>query len=352
MTFSDELDEFFSDEKKMLVSDPLRFKRQLGIGQKAYGSLRKRENLRTFVEALSVGGIASAAAGSKVVAGTFFAKTGLLSGALSGIGLGAAAVTPIGWVLASGVVFGGAYAAASTLLERNKETGLIVVPKYINTPLDVIAVALLDLMLPVSLKVATSDGQLCEKERGTIKRYFVETWGYSSAYVGKRITEFEERLEGLTYEPLATALSNYCEVSPDCDRHTIVSSFLLHLEDIVFAKGGAEHQQLVELILVRRLLCGEIDCRNDPGWYARTRRRIEDGIKASTSGWESLLPGTQKLGRVVPEGIGFVSSAWARVAHGVERAVGFGRQAGKQVTKKAKRTVDKTAPGKKGVGDE
>ena len=99
----------------------------------------------------NVGATASTVAASSAVASTFFASSGFMASTLSAIGLGATAVTPVGWVIAAGVISGGAYVGVSRMFEKSKDSGLVVVPKYINTPLDVIAVALIELMLPVSL---------------------------------------------------------------------------------------------------------------------------------------------------------------------------------------------------------
>lgn len=78
----------------------------------------------------------------------------------------------MGWVIAAGVLSGGAYVGVTRLLERSKDNGLIIVPKYINTPLDVIAVALIELMLPVSLKIANAGGGIQQSELTAIRNFF------------------------------------------------------------------------------------------------------------------------------------------------------------------------------------
>jgi hypothetical protein len=78
-----------------------------------------------------------------------------------------------------------------------------VVPKYINTPLDVIAVALIELMLPVSLKIAKADGELHQSELVAIHNFFAEEWGYSSGFVTRLIEEYREQLDDVSYSRLA-----------------------------------------------------------------------------------------------------------------------------------------------------
>jgi uncharacterized tellurite resistance protein B-like protein len=337
VTLADELDEFFSDEKEVLVVDPLRFKARLGIGEKAYGSLRTREHLRTFVEALAVGGVASGAASSSVVAGAFFANTGFVATALSSIGLGAAAVTPIGWVIASGVVCGGAYATASKLLERNKETGLVVVPKYINTPLDVLAAGLVDLMLPVSVKIANADGAMCDKERESIRNYFVDEWGYNEGFVARKIAHYEREIDKISYEPIARSFKKYCDESKDCDRQAIVSDFLTHLEDVVYADGQFDHQETLELELLRNLLNGNIGFSDDPDWYRHAKSAIEKGAGLSAATGRRMVDESRRaleeVRRVTP---GIMESAKSHATKGAELGRVYGAKAGEEIASKAK----------------
>lgn len=337
MTLSDELDQFFSDEKEVLVVDPLRFKNRLGIGEQAYGSLRARENLRTFVEALAVGGVASGAAGSSVIAGAFFANTGLVATALSSIGLGAAAVTPIGWVVASGVLFGGAYAAASRLLERNKETGLVVVPKYINTPLDVLAVGLVELMLPVSLKVANADGSICAREREAIRRFFVVEWGYNEVFILRKMADYETRIDEIAYEPIVASLKQYCDESKDCDRRSIASDFLSHLEDVVYADGIVDPQEGAELDLLRNLLNGNIDDRDDPDWYRHTKSAIEKSIGLSASTGRKILDESKRaFGEVQQVTPGLIESARLHASKGTDLGLAYGAKTGSKIAAKTR----------------
>ena len=55
-----------------------------------------------------------------------------------------------------------------------------VIPKFINTPIDVLAIGLFDSIAPLSLKVAAADGKISPEELEVIKSYFVEGWGVRS----------------------------------------------------------------------------------------------------------------------------------------------------------------------------
>lgn len=91
-----------------VVADPLRFKRKLKIGAQAFALLRARDSLVAFWDTAGAVTAGAGIAQSSLVATTFFAPSAL-GGALSWIGFGAAAATPLGWVVAAALVSGGAY---------------------------------------------------------------------------------------------------------------------------------------------------------------------------------------------------------------------------------------------------
>ena len=153
----------FQDIDRIVV-EPLKFKVKLAIGEDAYTSLRVKN---AVVQAWDVAGVATTAAvvaKSSVVASTFFAPTGWLAA----LGIGTA-VTPIGWVVAAGVLTGGAWFGITRHLKKASASKVTVVPKFINTPLDVLALGLFDLMAPLALKVAAVDGCVDEPRRRQLR---------------------------------------------------------------------------------------------------------------------------------------------------------------------------------------
>jgi len=247
MSFHSDMDDFFSSAKETIISDQLRFKNKLGIGEKAYKFLRMRENLTTITEAVGLGAAASTVAGSSVVATTFFAGSSTLSAAFSAVGIGAFAATPVGWVVSAGVLSTAAYMGISRLLESPKNTGLTVIPKYINTPIDLIALAMIEMMLPVSLKIAKSDGVIDERELEEIGRFYSSEWGYSPNFVSKLIDVYRLQLDSLSYSKLAESLSKYCAESNDCNPVTIRDEFIVHLREVIEADGVIDPKETAEL---------------------------------------------------------------------------------------------------------
>jgi len=221
-----------SDEPEEVIAQDLVFKSKLGIGEEAYKFLRLSKNLSTFIHPLLAGFAASGVAASSVVAGALFPATGFGS-ALAAIGLGAGAVTPIGWVVGAGFAIGGIYFRVRKLHNNRKDKMVDVIPKYINTPLDLIGEALLRLMLPLSLKIASADGQIIDSEVEAIADHYEKDWGYSRDFVIKTTEEIKEDVENISYEEFAKSLSDYCDKNSDCNRGTITDFLLDHLEEIL-----------------------------------------------------------------------------------------------------------------------
>ena len=125
------------------LSHPVCFKQALHIGEDAYKSLTiKRQSLK-LLGPLGAAGAGAAIASSPVVATTFFSGGGILSGILGWFGI-ATAATPIGWVIATAALSGTAWAGVTRMLGDLSSKRVDQIPKFINTPLDLLAVSIFD----------------------------------------------------------------------------------------------------------------------------------------------------------------------------------------------------------------
>ncbi len=220
-----------------IVNDNLRFKAKLAIGEDAYTSLRLKN---ASFEVWDAAGIAVSAAGvakSTVVASKFFAPSGLLG--LIGIG----AVTPVGWVVAAGVVTGGAWIGITRYLKNTSSDRVTVIPKFINTPADVLALGLFDLLAPLALKVADIDGCIDEAERDHIKNYFIKEWGYSSEFANEGIRFTESKLSDFTVSGVAQTLAEFQKGNPDCNYKSMSKEILIFLNNIMEADGMIDERE-------------------------------------------------------------------------------------------------------------
>ncbi|WP_366140642.1 TerB family tellurite resistance protein [uncultured Shimia sp.] len=73
----------------------------------------------------------------------------------------------------------------------------------------------LDLIAPLSLKVAAADGEVSEEELDVIRGYFIENWGYDPVFVDAALTLFLDRLDQLTLQELTEGLRRFRQ-SKDC----------------------------------------------------------------------------------------------------------------------------------------
>jgi hypothetical protein len=228
-----------------IVAEPLKFKVKLAIGEDAYTSLRVKN---TVVQVWDVAGVATTAAvvaKSSVVASTFFAPTGWLAA----IGIGTA-VTPIGWVVAAGVVTGGAWFGITRHLKRATASRVTVVPNFINTPLDVLALGLFDLMMPMALKMAAAEDRVDAARYRQITNYFVNDWGFDAAFVDAGIRHLESRLDDVSIRELAQTMAEFASQNRDCNFGQMSREIVCFLRDIVTVNGAispADEAAIVEV---------------------------------------------------------------------------------------------------------
>lgn len=230
--------EWFTDVEEV-VAEPLKFKYQLAIGEEAYTSLRIK---KTVFEAWDTYGMASTAAAlakSSTVASTLFPTTGFLSV----IGLGTAA-TPVGWVIGAAILGGGAWIGVTHYLRAQSDQRVRTIPEFINTPLDILGLALFDLMAPLALKVAHADGTIDLIEAKAIERWFTHQWGFDPTFVQKGIGFYISRIDDIRITEIATALARYKRESPDCNYRAMTQEVLRFLQEVIEADGVVDEREI------------------------------------------------------------------------------------------------------------
>ena len=94
------------------------------------------------------------------------------------LGFGAAAATPLGWVVAAGLLSGGAYYGVIQQARRYSGSRVELIPKFINTPLDLLGASLLDLIGGLALQLARIDGSISEPELAKLREHFITEWRF------------------------------------------------------------------------------------------------------------------------------------------------------------------------------
>lgn len=254
MSEASELQAF--DGVARVVADPLRFKLKLAIGENAYASLRLKKNLSDLWE---VGGAAATGAGvaaSPVVASTFFASTAT-GGLLGWIGLGAAATTPVGWVAAAALASGGAYFGVVKLARNYSGTRVETIPKFINTPLDLLGASLLDLIGGLASRLAWIDGEVVESEKQAIAAHFIEEWGLDADYVARALDLLVSNGSEQRIKELAGAVARFLEQNPDCNAEVLREQILDFLRDVAKADGVLDEREELAIDAVAQVFAAE-----------------------------------------------------------------------------------------------
>lgn len=233
-----------------VVRDDIRFKLKLGIGSDAYTSMKYGKKLQ---ELWDVGGVAATGAGvaaSSTVAGTFFSTGGWLSA----IGLGAAATTPVGWIIAAAATSGAAYYGVTRLFKNYAGERVMTIPTFINTPLDILGANLMDLIAPLAVKVARIDGDYDVRERAVIVNYFVEDWGISSDYAEAALLTIEENTSDQTLNDIVECLADFKVKNPDCNYDYICNGLLTFLQEIAEADHRIDEREEMAIERVEKIL--------------------------------------------------------------------------------------------------
>lgn len=217
-----------------VVAEPLRFKARLAIGENAYASLRVVNRMRELWDVLGAAG-----------AGAALAKSGLIGGA---------AATPIGWVALAALASGGACYGLYRLLGHTKGARVIEIPKYLNTPLDTLGLALFDLLAPLALRLAAVDGQVPPAARQRLLAHLVDDWGLSRAFVEQAVDLVEARALQGSAEDMALELSQFLHASPDCNHEAIAADTLHFLRQLLDNDGVLDERQTTALARMTELL--------------------------------------------------------------------------------------------------
>ncbi len=271
------LDDFAHLEQ--IIAEPLRFKAKLAIGEDAYTSMRMVNKARELWDVLGAAGTGAAVAKSSLVAGAFFAPSGLM-GAL---GIGAAA-TPVGWVALAALASGGACYGLYRWLGDARASRVVEIPRFLNTPLDALGLALFDLIAPISLRLAAVDGQIEDAERQALLTHLVEEWGMDTAFVTHAITLIEPAAAAGSLDDMALELSKFLHANPDCNHAAVAKDLGAFLQEMLEAAGPLSEQEQAALQRTSSLIAQAPPAAWSAAWQSAREGALKGVRKASSTG--------------------------------------------------------------------
>ncbi len=228
-----------------VVANDLRFKASLKIGEEAYKSLRLINKARELWDVVGAAGTGAAVAKSSIIASTFFAPSGLLG--ILGIGT---AATPIGWVALATVASGGACYGLYRLLGKGHQSRVIEIPKYINTPLDQLGLAIFDLVAPLALRLAAIDGQIEPGERAHLENYLCTEWGLDKQFVREAVDGIATDALTAPLEQMARERAELMYANPDCNHEEMARDLIKTLREMLESTGPLSKDEVNALAIV------------------------------------------------------------------------------------------------------
>jgi tellurite resistance protein len=234
---------------EQVIADDLRFRLKLRIGRNAYRVLKARDAATTLAGSAGAAWAGAGVVGSKVVATTFFAPTGIAAW----LGL-ATAVTPVGWVVAAAVAAGGAYYGATRYLFASNGGLVDEVPKFITSSVGVLGAALFDLIGALAIRVALSDGHFAREEREVIMEHLVQDWGFDPGYAHRAFAKLEANSDEGTIAAIARALADFQAAHPDCNAKAMQNELVVFLEQIIRVDGAISRSERLAIEQVRSAL--------------------------------------------------------------------------------------------------
>ena len=227
------------------LRDSLRFKSQLQIGEKAFALLRIKNLSEDVWDSTGVG-LVGAKVASTLGATGFFGTSGILG--LLGIGT---AATPLVVIIAAGVVSGVGWNLFRGYLRSLNDDRIISIPKYLNTPLDILAVGIFDLLATLSLKVAKTDGMVNNLEFEKIVEYFVHQWGFDPKFVEAGIAFFYLELDHYDTARTAQEFAAYLRENPDCNFKAITKGTTDFLENLASVEDFGHESKTDEIQIIK-----------------------------------------------------------------------------------------------------
>jgi hypothetical protein len=226
-----------------VVVDPLRLKLKLGVGADAYASLMIGDRVGLIGQ---VGGAAAIGAGVATTA-PVAAAVGTTGGFWAALGIGATAVTPVGWIVGAALASGSLTYGIIRLYRGLSESRVAVIPKFLSTPVDIMGAAVFDALAPLAIKVVSFGEAVDDDERSAITEYFAEEWGLDRTYVRSALPIIEAQVQSVRLEMLARDLARLLKANPDCNFAAVERELHVFLDEVAQVDGQVSEPEVLAI---------------------------------------------------------------------------------------------------------
>lgn len=277
-TIADRIETF--DRVERVVENEDRFKAKVGAGAGVFKSLKMADLLGDLGK---TGGFAGAGAGGG----------SLIASALAPKGVAALLtvfnpVSPVPYIVGASVASAGMFYGVTRLYRSYYGSRVEEIPRFLNTPIDVLGASFMDLVGSLAIKVAAIDGDIDDAERRVINEYFVEEWGYDPDYTSHALKLLEETINEQRVSEMAATLAEFARTNPDCDFSKIQNGFKALLTEIAEADGKLDEREEMAIERIITALDHEISTYNS---IKRATLMPIAGITSATSWVRGKLSG-------------------------------------------------------------
>ena len=273
------------------VENTDQFQLELEMDDRSFKRLLDKNAFREIWSVVAAGISGAEFMGSSFVAATLFSEVSIL--ALVGLGS-----TPVGWVLA-GAIASGAMCYFVRKWAMKDDDNVRAPSKYINRPVDMLAIQLIDLMVPLMLKVAKADGEICDNEREEIVEVLRVNWGYNPLFVVAALKCIEgtfETYSDRSIDELASNLAKFARSCPNINERKFCDHLVQRLDRIARSDLLEYPEEIESIHRVRRSIDKQLSRKRIElimEWMSAIRSiHNRMGIKVSNAKWlleKSLL---------------------------------------------------------------
>jgi len=232
----EEMEAVLSDPDSVL-DDDIKFKIKLDIRDNVFQKLKASQDI---AEVIGAGAAAGGIMGAYWLANlSLFGKAAFLMGI---------STSPVGWIFGAGALAAGGAYVMKKFRKTVEEKTTVQAPKFLNSPLDVLASNVAKILILPVMKVAYADGNINDSERKNLSDYFTGEWGYSLDFISFLISSTESELSRFDYKSYRDSLLRICRESKgDVIYDKLVNELFSFLRRIIDSDGIISAKKQAEL---------------------------------------------------------------------------------------------------------